>query len=90
MLGSRLNPVGVVVAVQAAHSSIKVTMDLYTNVAAYAAVKLVEAIPRKALHPGLRSRAPPGLAAATADSPEADEEVPETTNPQLKRSSSWE
>ena len=46
------------------HSSIKVTMDLYTNVAeevaADAARKLAGAIPRKALHPG--SRAPLGLA----------------------------
>jgi hypothetical protein len=37
------------------HSSIKVTMDLYTNVAeevaAEAARKLAGAIPRKALHP---------------------------------------
>ena len=70
------------------HSSIKVTMDLYTNVAqevaAEAARKLARAIPRKALHPACTLGLPSGSRTTTVDSPEAEEEVPDNAKPQVE------
>ncbi len=70
------------------HSSIKVTMDLYTNVAqevaADAARKLAGAIPRKArLHPARALGLPSGSQETTMDSPQPDETTPDSTNPQV-------
>ena len=70
------------------HSSIKVTMDLYTNVAeevaADAARKLAGAIPRKALHPACALGLPSGSQKTTVDSAQAEESLPDTTNPQAE------
>jgi hypothetical protein len=69
------------------HSSIKVTMDLYTNVAdevaADAARKLAGAIPRRALHPACALGLPSGSQETIVDSPEPDDKIPGTTNPQV-------
>jgi len=70
------------------HSSIKVTMDLYTNVAeevaADAARKLAGAIPRRALHPACALGLPSGSQETTKDSGEVDEMLPDTTKPQVE------
>ncbi|GAA3549645.1 tyrosine-type recombinase/integrase [Amycolatopsis ultiminotia] len=71
------------------HSSIKVTMDLYTNVArevaADAARKLAGAIPRKtALHPARALGLPSGSQETTMDSAEPEEACPDNTNPQVE------
>ncbi len=71
------------------HSSIKVTMDLYTNVAeevaADAAKKLAAAIPRKAVHSACALGLPSGSQRTTVDSAQADEKLPNTTKPQAER-----
>ncbi|WP_220508385.1 tyrosine-type recombinase/integrase [Amycolatopsis dendrobii] len=71
------------------HSSIKVTMDLYTNVAqevaADAARKLAGAIPRKAVpHPARALGLPSGSQETTMDSPEPEESCLDNTNPQVE------
>jgi hypothetical protein len=70
------------------HSSIKVTMDLYTNVAeevaADAARKLAGAIPRRALDPACALGLPSGSQETTMDSEELDEANPDNTNPQVE------
>jgi hypothetical protein len=70
------------------HSSIKVTMDLYTNVAeevaADAARKPAGAIPRKALHPAWALELPSGSQETTKDREEVDEMIPDITNPQVE------
>ncbi|MDT7804282.1 MAG: hypothetical protein QOI78_7715, partial [Actinomycetota bacterium] len=70
------------------HSSIKVTMGLYTNVAeevaADAARKLAGAIPRRVLHPDCALGLPSGSRTTTVDSKEVDEVIPDTTNPQVE------
>ncbi|UOZ07029.1 hypothetical protein [Amycolatopsis sp. WQ 127309] len=69
-------------------SSIKVTMDLCTNVGKEvlddAARKLAGAIPRRPLSLASTLGFPSGSQETTVDSPEAEEEVPETTNPQAE------
>ncbi len=68
------------------HSSIKVTMDLYTNVGKEvlddAARKLAGAIPRKPLADALGL--PSGSQETTVDSEQVGEKIPETTNPQVE------
>jgi integrase len=70
------------------HSSIKVTMDLYTNVAeevaADAARKLAGAIPRKALHPACALGLSSGSQETTKDREEVDEVIPDITKPQVE------
>ncbi len=70
------------------HSSIKVTMDLYTNVgkevADDAARKLAGVIPRRALHPACALGLPSGSRPTTVDSSEVDEKFPEIANPQAE------
>jgi integrase len=70
------------------HSSIKVTMDLYTNVGNEllddAAAKVAGAIPRKPLHQACALGLPSGSRPTTVDSAQADGKVPETTKPQAE------
>ncbi|MFE3170026.1 tyrosine-type recombinase/integrase [Amycolatopsis sp. NPDC059090] len=71
------------------HSSIKVTMDLYTNVAqellAEASRKLAGAIPRKtALHPARALGLPSGSQETTMDRPQTEDSRPDSTNPQVE------
>ncbi len=70
------------------HSSIKVTMDLYTNVAqelaADAARRLAGAIPRQAaLHPTSVLGLPSGSQETTMDSRQPEEQLPHNTKPQV-------
>ncbi|WP_245573233.1 tyrosine-type recombinase/integrase [Amycolatopsis benzoatilytica] len=70
------------------YSSIKVTMDLYTNVAqelaADAARRLAGAIPRRAvLHPARALGLPSGSQETTMDSPQPEEQRPHNTKPQV-------
>ncbi len=70
------------------HSSIKVTMDLYTNVAeevaADAARKLAGAIPRRVLHPACALGLPSGSQETTKDREEVEAMIPDTTKPQVE------
>lgn len=69
------------------HSSIKVTMDLYTNVAKEvaddAARRLAGAIPRKSLHPACALGLPSGSPPTTVDKEEVDDVRPNITKPQV-------